>query len=235
MRVLFALFLLVSLVRMGMAQEKTHEIKLYTGETVQGARLLYERPILKTPYFLFDGVRYETGQVEFFRNNHGRFANLGSLWGGKERYALKIKSGKIDLYEEVDMAIYGGDVLDVELDPFTSTSPLLAGGEDVEFYVLNGKPIQKAKYRYLKLDLVDNEASMKQLNDFKKYRLLQYGVLSVGLATTVGSLFMNDNNRPEFSPLTALGIIVAGSSYLFEYPKRDAILNSIDSYNEDQP
>ncbi len=233
MRILSTLLFMLCISGALIAQEKKHEITLFGDSLFQGKRLVYERPILQTPFFLLDDSRFETKRIEFFKNNHGRFANLTQLSGGKERYALKIKSGKIDLYEEIDMAIYGADVLDVEIDPGTSTSPLLATGEALEFYVKQGNPIQKAKYKNLSRDLFDNEESMKHLKLFKRYRGLQIGVLGLGLATTVGSLFLNQNNRAEFSPLTALGVVITGSAYLFEYPKRDELLNSVDAYNAD--
>lgn len=214
-------------------QSSGHLLQLKGGQEISGDRLLYERPILKDPYFSLDGAVYPTDTVEFFKNNHGYFANLGDLSNGKQRYALRIQSGKISLYEEVDMAIYGDDVIDVEMDPGTSTSPLLAGGEAMEFYVKEGQAVKKATYKNLKLDLSGNEESMKHLKDFQKFRLFQWGTFGLGIGTTVASLFLNDNNRAEFSPLTALGVAISGSAYFFEYPKRDALLIAVDEYNKD--
>jgi len=232
MRSLFTSILLCCVFVASNAQEKKYHVSLFSDSLLLGHHLVYERPILQTPYFMLDNQRIETKNVKFFSNRHGYFANLRELSGGKERYALRIKSGKVNLYEEIDMAIYGGDELQVEPNLGSSTSPLLATGESLEYYVKGNNSIQKAKYKFLTIDLADNPESELQLKSFKKYRTLQLGIFGLGLATTVGSLFMNQNNRAEFSPITALGIIITGSAYLMEYPKRDALLNAVDAYNE---
>ena len=72
---------------------------------------------------------------------------------------------------------------------------------------------------------------MEHLKAYKTYRALQWGTLGAGIATAVAGLFLNDNGRAEFSPVTALGIGVAGASYFFEYPKRDELWYAVEDYN----
>lgn len=231
MRAIFSLTLYFIALIAG-AQDESHEIRLYDGTVLSGERLIYEHPILKQPYFSLDGKRYETSDVAYFRNNHGSFANLKNLSGSQERYALRVKSGTISLYEEIDIHLYGADRIDLrEADP-GSTSPLLAKGEALEYYSKLDGPVQQARYKFLKLDLADNAGSLTHLRYFRRYRSYQGITLGAGLGLSAASLAMNDEGRAQFTPLTALGMLIAGSAYFFEYPKRDAIYNAIDAYNK---
>ena len=89
-------------------------LKLYSGEKVVGTNLTYEMPILKQALFQLDERPFETASVQFFQNKHGYFANLNKVHGDKaERYALRIKQGRVNIYEEVSMDVYGKEELNV--------------------------------------------------------------------------------------------------------------------------
>lgn len=205
---------------------------LYAGDSIPGKRLIYERPILKSPFFRLDSRNFETKEVAFFKNNHGIFANLFHLYPGKERYAMKIASGRVSVYEQIDISIYGNDELDVELPEGQSTSPILASGGKLDYYRKGRAEILPAKHSFLKVDLQDNPNSLEHLKNYRTYRNLQWGTLGLGITTAVLGLFLNDNNRAEFSPIAALGIGVAGASYFYEYPKRDELWFAVEEYNK---
>ena len=230
MRFLLTLFtLLISIFCIG---QKEHHVLLLDGSKLSGERLIYERPILQSPFFSLDQQRIETSQVVFLKNNHGYFAHLDSVAGGKERYAMQIKNGRISVFEEVDIGIYGADELDVEVQDGKSTSPVLASGDALEFYTKDNGPINPAKYRYLIQDLEDNPNSLEHLKSFKTYRMLQWGTLGAGIVAAVAGLFINENGKAEFSPLVAIGIGAAGASYFYEYPKRDELWFAVEDYNK---
>jgi hypothetical protein len=213
-----------------LAQTNKHLVIQFDGIKKEGARLTYEHPIMKDPYFDFDGLQIATSQVAFFRNNHGFFANLRNVTRSKESYALRIKEGRISQFEIIDINIYGADQLRIPQD-MVQNSPLLASGEFFQYYTKNDGPITKAKFRNLRVDLGDRPETREYLNDYRTYRWLQRAVIALGVGITAGSLAV----KPEdvrFTPITALGILTGASAFFFEFPKDDALRNAIDAYNK---
>jgi hypothetical protein len=212
------------------AQNVVHKVVPFEGAEQTGVRLLYQKPIMQEPYFDLDGLRIETEKVGFFRNNHGYFANLCRIAPGKERYAMKIKSGIISQYEEIDILIYGGDALDLHTQPSVATNPLLATGESFQFYTKNNGAITKANFRNLKTDIGDNTESATWLRAYRRYRWMQRGTLVAGAGITAGSFLVKPGDV-KFTPLSAFGLIVFAGSYLFEYAKKDALYFAVDAFN----
>ncbi len=131
---------------------KKQVLRLYNGQVKEGEKLKYEYPIMQPAYFDLDGKHFEAEGVAFFRNNHGFFANLAEFYGERsERYAMRIKNtGRIQLFEEIDITAYGG----LELN--TSNPRRLATGEVWQFYAKDEGVLKKGNYKNLKVDLQDN-------------------------------------------------------------------------------
>lgn len=205
---------------------------LYNGEVLTGNSLLYHSPILKPAEFVLDGLSYETSMVEFFQNKHGYFANLSNQnRNSHERYALCIRMGKVNLFEEIDMEVYGGEELIVE-ENAKGRDPMLASGEYFQFYTKGNEAVKKATYRNMKVDLSDNEASMKHLKAFKKYQLLQWGLIGVGSGLIAANVINQAPGAVKFNPVMAIGFVIGGSSYFLQSPKSDSIWLAADEYNK---
>ena len=213
------------------AQDAVHKVVPFEGAELTGIRLVYQKPILQEPYFDLDGLRIETANVGFFRNNHGYFANLSLVVPGKERYAMRIKTGIISQYEEIDILVYGGDALDLHTQPSVATNPLLATGEAFQFYTKNNGAITKASFRNLKVDIGDKNESANWLRAYKRYRWMQRGTLLAGIGITAGSFLVKPDDV-QFTPLSAFGLMIMAGSYFFEYAKKDALYNAVDAYNK---
>lgn len=219
----------------GLSQKtNSHSLKLYSGEALTGEKLLYLNPIMKTPVFDLDGKKYESPTVQFLENNHGFFANLNKIHGDKsERYALRIKSGKISIFEEVDMEFYGSEDLSIDKDSEKEKAELLASGEIFQYYTKLDGAIQKASYKNFKSDLGDNEKSKKELQTFQIYRILQVGLIATGAGLITYDIIRQSNDDVRFSPLMAVGIVIGGSSYLLESKKSDARFFAVEAYNKE--
>lgn len=207
-------------------------IQLVSGETIEGENAVYSPQLLEYPVFLLDGMEYETENIAFIQNRNGYFANLDHLFqNSPERYALRIRKGRINLFEEIDMDIYGGETLNVtgnsEVD-----SDLLASGMTFQYYSLGADKVRKANYRNLKTDLATCAPSMQFLRDYRKYQWIQAGLLAGGAGLITQNVISMTGGPVKFNPIMALGLIVGGSSYFLEKAKSDALWFAADEYNK---
>ncbi|MFZ4784975.1 MAG: hypothetical protein ACOYLH_05810 [Flavobacteriales bacterium] len=226
----FILFVLLGITLQANAQKTTtHSVKLFSGDMFEGTRLIYSSPILKKPIFELDGTPYESNTVAFFQNNHGYFANLTALYGEKsERYALRTRQGKINIFEEVDLTAYAGDELETGED---GDNENLASGKIFGYYTKGDGAIKKAKYSNLKLDLADNEEAMKELRAYRNFKWLQAGLVAAGAGILAYDIYRQKDQPVSFSVMMAVGICVGGSSYFVESKKDDALWLAADAYN----
>ncbi|MFN0031431.1 MAG: hypothetical protein ACKVOR_04660 [Flavobacteriales bacterium] len=231
--------LLAFATQLSQAQLSKVEIRLglYNGEVINGSQLQYESPSLKDAKFLMDSEEYETSEVQYFQNTHGYFANLNKLHGDNaERYAMRIRIGKLNLYEEVDISVYGsGELATDEANEGQSQDPMLASGETFEYYNKDEESVRIANYNNLCFDLSDNEKSMKHLKKYRNYRLLQWTMLSLGSGVVAFEVIRNSGSAVRLNPFMAFGFVLGGSSYFMESPKRDELWLAADVYNEEPP
>jgi len=228
----FSIGLMLCAISNGQLTKPQQKLVLFNGEVITGSTLTYESPILKPAEFLLDGNSYETTSVEFFQNNHGYFANLGRQNNNRqERYAMRIQKGKINLFEEVEMEVYGGAELQIEGNS-NGSDPMLASGEMYNYYNKGEESIKKASYRNLKVDLGDNSTSMKHLKAFKKYQVLQWSLIGIGTGLIAANVASQSATGVKFNPIMAIGLVVGGSSYFLQAPKSDSIWLAADEYNK---
>jgi hypothetical protein len=207
-------------------------IQLVSGEKMEGDQVVYSPQLLEYPVFLVDGVEFETSNISYVQNRNGYFANLNHLYQNEpERYALRIRKGRMNLFEEIDMDIYGGETLyatgDSEID-----SELLASGLEFQYYSLGDDKVRKANYRNMKTDLAHCTASMEFLKDFRKYQWLQVGLIAGGAGLIAQNVYSLSGGPVKFNPIMALGLIVGGSSYFLEKAKSDALWLAADEFNK---
>ncbi len=224
--ILVFLFCLSAFLLMAQPAPKKQILRLYNGQSKEGEKLTYEYPIMQPAFFNLDGKHFEAEGVAFFRNNHGFFANLSEFYGERaERYAMRIKNtGRIQLFEEIDITAYGG------LDLNTSNPRRLASGEVWQFYAKDEGILKKGNYKNLKIDLQDNPNCQTYLKSYKRLTTLQIGLATAGAALVAQQFYNMRNTNASFTPQIGLGIIMAGSSLLFERPKTDALWLAVDNY-----
>lgn len=209
-----------------------HSIVYFSGEKVDGDRLIYEAPILKAPHFDLDGLQIETPSVAFFQNNHGYFANLAKIHGEKaERYAIRIKTGNINLYEEIEMEVYGGDNIEIAEDGNDN----LAKGEDFQYFNVSTGEIKKANYRNLKANMADNAKALREVNMIRNYSIIQGVLIGIGAGIIGYEIHRQTDQAVRFTPAMAAGIVVGGSSYFLINAKGNARWLAVDAYNRPAP
>jgi hypothetical protein len=208
-----------------------NKLQLFSGDVITGENVVYNAQMVKQSVFMVDNDSYESSAVEYFQNDHGYFANLGRIHGfEKERYALRIKTGRINLFEEIEIDVYGGEELKTESNT-NAQDPMLASGASYQYYQKGEGKVLEANYRNLKVDLADNEKSSKLLRNFRNYRLLQWGLIGVGSGLVAASVIAQTGGAVKFTPFMALGFVVGGGSYFLEAPKSDALWLAADEYN----
>ncbi len=212
-------------------------IILYSGEIVNGNHLRYESPLLKPATFLIDDMEYSSFEVGFFQNSHGYFANLAKLHGeNTERYAMRIKKGKLNLYEEIEISVYGGENLLTDDETGNQLQdPMLATGESFNYYSMGNEPVREANYSNLTVDLKDNAESLSHLKKYRNYRLLQWTMLSLGSGVVAYEVIRSSGSSVRLSPFMAFGIVIGGGSYFMEAPKQDELWLAADAYNAELP
>lgn len=218
--------------------QPSHLVLLHNGEEYTGKRLLYISPILRTSEFSLDERKFESSEIAFFRNNLGYFANLNRIYSDRaERYAMRIKEGRISLFEEIDIEIYGGDELE-GVGPGI-TNERLATGDDFQYFTRLNGPVQKANYRNLKLAMADYPESRREMNIYRNYRYLQVGMVLAGAGLITYEIMRQGREAQtstdgaiRMTPMIALGVVIGGSSYFIERAKSNTKWIAVEKYNK---
>ena len=138
---------------------------------------------------------------------------------------MRIKNnGKVQLFEEVDISAYGGDSL------LTDNPRRLASGEVWQFYAKNEGELKKGTYKNLKMDMSDNPKSMEYLKSYKRMSVLQYGLAASGAGLVAYQFYSMRNEPAQITTGLILGLVMTGSSLLFDGPKNDLLWMVVDSY-----
>jgi hypothetical protein len=231
MRTISTLFL--TLVAMNLLAQKTTSrthVQLMSGETIEGKELTFLAPSNTEPLFQLDGMMFPAKDVEFFQNNHGYFANLGRIEGfDKPAFAMCIDKGRTNLYQRIDIDVYGGSLL----QPGPNGEGL-SDGTSFQFYNVGDEPLREVGYSNLKVDLADNLGATAHLKDYRKFRMIQVGLLGSGAGVLASSMAVQAGQTIQFNPMMLLGLLLSGSSLLLEAPKEDALWLAADEYNRDR-
>ena len=224
---------LLALLSISAYAQKSHPrsyIQLMSGESIEGKDLIFIAPSETEPVFQLDGISYSAKEVEFFKNKHGYFANLGRIEGfDKPSFGMRIDKGRTNLYQRIDVGVYAG----AELMPGTNGEGL-SDGTSFQFYNVGDEPLRKVGYSNMKVDLADNLGATAHLKDYRKFRFLQLGLIGSGAGVLASSLAVQAGQPVQFNPMMLLGLLVSGSSLLLEAPKDDALWLAADEYNRDR-
>jgi hypothetical protein len=216
--------------------EPTIFIKLFSGDSIAGPRLTYLTPDNTEAMFQMEGKLYPAREVEFFRNNFGYFANVGSIEGFKKpRFAMRLGKGRMNLFQRVHIEAYMQDSL-VQLDEG------MADFRSFQYYNVGNEALRKARYSNMKVDLAGSAAAAPHLKDFRKYRVIQIGLITCGLgvlglgaySSALPMSGVETTNQTVLNPVTLLGMILSGGSLLMEAPKRDALWLAADAHNQEE-
>ncbi len=230
MRNLTFLLALLSLSTYAQKSNPRSHIQLMSGETIEGKELIFVSPSNTEPVFQLDGILYPAKDVEFFKNKHGYFANLGRIEGfAKPSFAMRIDKGRTNLYQRVDIGVYAG----AELMPGANGEGL-SDGTSFQFYNVGDEPLRKVGFSNMKVDLADNLGATAHLKDYRKFRFLQLGLIGSGAGVLASSLAVQAGQPFQFNPMMLLGVLLSGSSLLLESPKDDALWLAADEYNRDR-
>ncbi|MFY8138071.1 MAG: hypothetical protein ACOVMR_08195 [Flavobacteriales bacterium] len=231
--IITAVIAILSLSSFAQKSPVVHKLFLYSGDSIEGTRLIYSTPILKAPVFQMDGENFQTDIVQFLQNNNGYLANLNKIYSDKsERYALRIKKGKMNLFEEIDMAFYGADELEIDKTIDESKQEMLATGTIFQYYNIGNGEVKKATLKNLRKDIDGVEAARKELNYHRNMKVLQFSLIAVGAGLITYGIIEQSGDDVRFSIPMAVGIVVGGSSYFLEKKKEDALWFAADAYNK---
>jgi hypothetical protein len=231
--IITAVIAILSLSSFAQKSPVAHKLFLYSGDSIEGTRLIYSTPILKAPVFQMDGENFQTDIVQYLQNNNGYLANLNKIYSDKsERYALRIKKGKMNLFEEIDMAFYGADELEIDKTVDESKQEMLATGTIFQYYNIGNGDVKKATLKNLRKDIGGVEAARKELNYHRNMKVLQFSLIAVGAGLITYGIIEQSGDDVRFSIPMAVGIVVGGSSYFLEKKKEDALWFAADAYNK---
>jgi hypothetical protein len=207
-----------------------NHIQLMSGETIEGKDLIFLAPSNIEPMFQLDGIAYPAKDVEFFKNKHGYFANLGRIEGfERPAFAMRIDKGRTNLYQKIDIDVYAGQ----QLNPGEKGEGL-SDGTSFQYYNVGDEPLRKVGYSNMKVDLADNLGATAHLKDYRKFKFLQLGLIGSGAGVLASSLAVQAGQGVQFNPMMLLGLLLSGSSLLLEAPKDDALWLAADEYNRDR-
>ncbi|NNE54826.1 MAG: hypothetical protein HKN32_02315 [Flavobacteriales bacterium] len=209
-------------------QRKAHHVMHTNGELEYANSVVYEHRIMREGMFHLDSSVIRSQEIRFFKNNNGYFANLEYAYESRPNtYAMRIRKGSVDLYEEIDINVYGGEELgagDLNIHPSK-----LATGRAFQYYCIDGQHIRKASYRNLAKDLRAFPEGLENLRKHRKYQVLQVSLIAASASMIVGGLAANHED-PAFTPVMGLGVVFGGLSLFCNTPKQDYLWNAVEVY-----
>jgi hypothetical protein len=207
-----------------------HYAILLNGDSISGIRLSYDAPIAQNAYFSLDQNRWKANEVVRFSNNNGTFANLSNIHGADtERYAVRIKKGRANAYEEIPFGVYCDDTLRVS-PGMKKLNKLLASGKQLDYYNMGNGPIYAANYTNMMRDFGSNSESAYYIEHHRKLHRLQIALLTAGLGIMSYEYFRQDNF--EGTPIFALGAVISLAPLLQQSPKKEDIWIAFDEFNK---
>lgn len=207
-----------------------HFLITHAGDSLNGKHLSYDTPIAQSAYFTLNEQRFNANDVAFIRNNNGTFANLNKIHGNDtEHYALRIKTGRANAFEEIPFGIYSGDTLKV-YPGMKGINKLLASGKRFDYYNIGQGPIYAANYKNMIRDMGGNTEANWYINHYRKLSRIQILLTTAGIGLIAYESIKN--SRVEFTPVIALGTALTISPILARAPKREALWNAYSEFNK---
>jgi hypothetical protein len=210
-----------------------HFAILQTGDSISGIRLSYDSPIAQNAYFTLDQNRWKANEIVRFSNNNGTFVNLSHIHGNDtERYALRIKKGRANAFEEIPFGVYCDDTLRV-YPGMKKINKLLASGKQLDYYNMSNGPVYVANYKNMMRDFGSNSESVYYIEHHRKLKRMQIALLTAGLGIMSYEFFRQDNF--EVTPIFALGTVISLAPLLAQSPKKEDVWIAFDEFNKPKP
>lgn len=183
-----------------------------------------------------DSLTFNMNEVRRFENGSGYFAVIQDIKTGSNSAILgsivlkRVARGNVEVYEKFDFS--GRN---------SNNKP------NYDYFNRRNDLIRKVEYDNLKAALKDNEQSMRYLKQYKTYKILNIGLLGLGLATTFYGLVTSSSESGEetqIDPATGkpagdfklnstayVGIGVTLTSFVPYFLKSSKLKQAIDAYN----
>ncbi|MFM7770633.1 MAG: hypothetical protein ACKO8Q_08760, partial [Bacteroidota bacterium] len=180
-----------------------HFVITHSGDSIHGVKLVYDTPIAQSAFFTLNDKRFNANDVAFIRNNNGTFANLNKIYGlDTEHYALRIKTGRANAFEEIPFGIYSGDTLKV-YPGMRGINKLLASGKRFDFYNIGQGPVYAANYKNMIRDMGGNSESKWYIEHYRKLSRIQIVLATAGVGIMTYEFIRA--GKLDFTPIAALG------------------------------
>jgi hypothetical protein len=207
-----------------------HFLITHIGDSIAGKKLSYDTPIAQSAFFSINDQRFNANDVAFIRNNNGTFANLNKIHGSDtEHYALRIKTGRANAFEEIPFGIYSGDTLKV-YPGMKGINKLLASGKRLDYYNIGKGPVYAANYKNMIRDMGGNTEANWYIEHSRKLSRIQLLLTTAGVGLIAYESIKT--GRFEFTPMIALGTALSFSPILAKAPKREALWNAYAEFNK---
>jgi hypothetical protein len=191
--------------------------------------IAYHAPIMKAPTFEVNGFKMPAKEVGLLKNNHGVFANVSHL-NKHESFAMRVQSGKISVFENIDISVYSKAQLPSQLSP-KDEQQLLASGK-MDYLMDEVGNVYTTRYRDLKDVYAYSDAAMVHVKRVNRYRWLR-GVLASagGLLTGIG--VVQAGYGGGITPALVMGAVGFGCNFLFIPAIDDAKWEALETYNNE--
>jgi len=207
-----------------------HYVILENGDSITGIRLSYDAPIAQNAYFTLDQNRWKANEIVRFSNNNGTFANLSHIHGvDTERYAVRIRTGRANAFEEIPFGVYCDDTLRV-YPGMKKINKLLASGKQLDYYNMGNGPVYAANYKNMIRDFGSNSESAYYVEHHRKLQRVQIALLTAGIGIMSYEFIRQDNF--EFTPIFALGTVISLAPLLAQSPKKEDVWIAFDEFNK---
>jgi hypothetical protein len=188
----------------GIAQDTSaNYVKLFSGEIVRSQEIRYHNELLKKSYFTVGGVRYEQGDIAYYKAGSEVKANTRELTIFKSSsFAPRIESGKANLF--IGMNHYNYEDLD----------GWLFGPKKRLYFNVNGGTLMTANFNNLRNNLAENMDAMQYASQYHDSNVLEHALYTIsgiavayGLIAMVGTSFGGESKF--IAPALGISVIAA--------------------------
>ena len=238
---LYVIIVLVILLKTASAQmDENRDFIYFFSDSILVGNIEYKSPIFGIDYLLLNSNKVLLDRVKFYKKGGGFYANTnGAAFRGSPDFTKRIREGKINLYEKVNVNTYTGH--------FTPSGAYMGGGGSVtilNYYNKGYDDLKRANYKNLSFDLADNPESLIHLGKYKKVQNTQTGLyiaggaaILVGIVTLVaktdGVDYDNEPSPDVSANLAAIGVGAFSCfiSYTLSFSKPGYLRKAVDTYN----
>jgi hypothetical protein len=197
-------------------------IELKNGDVIHGSKIEYKSPVFKSAYLLVDEKdKYELIDVAAYQINKAYFKRLTPTGVSYSGFYLRTAHGKIDAFVKTSANFV--------MQPNGTMSNV---SNRWDFYSVEGGPLKKTRYRFLRKELKDSKAAMKILNEIRAIRYVSAGLYLGGTALIVTGI-ANASGKSGIPSGLIAGAAAFGVNRLLLDVKRNKLSDAIEAYNSE--